>query len=132
MRCALWPDEPQHELEPEAVAHLGGTSISLEHVFVAERSAEIVGMIELSLRSIADGCKSSPVPYIEGWFVAPQARRQGIGGALVRAAEEWARAAGFAEIASDMLLENRVSEDAHKALGYEEVCRSILFRKSLT
>ena len=88
-------------------------------------------MLELSLRSIADGCRSSPVPYIEGWFVAASARRHGIGSALVRAAEEWARARGFNEMASDILIENRVSEAAHKKLGFEEVDRMVSFRKSL-
>jgi aminoglycoside 6'-N-acetyltransferase I len=128
---ALWPDQPRAEFDADAAPYFADDHRYLKHVLVAERGSEIVGMIELSLRSLADGCVSSPVPYIEGWFVAQQARRQGVGAALIRAAENWARSQGFTEIASDALLENHVSESAHKSLGYEEVCRSILFRKSL-
>jgi aminoglycoside 6'-N-acetyltransferase I len=85
----------------------------------------------LSLRPYVDGCDSSPVPFIEGWYVAPEARRTGVGGTLVRAAEAWAIAQGYSEMASDALLDNDVSHWAHASLGFEEVERAIRFRKSL-
>src|SRR5262245_47769755 len=133
MRQALWPDADAGELADDARRYFEDPTfrVFLERVLVAERNDEIVGMIELSLRSIADGCSSSPVPYIEGWFVAEHARRLGVGSALVRAAEDWARARGATEIASDILLENHVSEAAHKKLGFEEVDRMVSFRKAL-
>jgi aminoglycoside 6'-N-acetyltransferase I len=71
------------------------------------------------------------VGYIEGWYVDPDLRQTGWGRALVEAAEAWARSCGYAEIASDCLLENEVSLKAHTALGYEEIERLIHFRKSL-
>ena len=134
MRAALWPDAGLDDLRFEVAAFFmaGMKPGALHRVFVAEaENGAVVGMLELSLRSYADGCDSSPVPYIEAWYVAPEARRQGIGGALVKAAEEWARANGHTEMASDTLLENRVSERAHAALGFEEVERAIRFRKAL-
>ena len=88
-------------------------------------------MLELSLRPYADGCDSSPVPFIEAWYVAEDARRGGIGGALVHAAEQWAMDNGYSEMASDALLENIASQHAHKALGFQEVERAIRFRKEL-
>jgi aminoglycoside 6'-N-acetyltransferase I len=54
-----------------------------------------------------------------------------VGGALVRAAEAWSRARGCAEMASDTEVENARSAAAHRALGFEEVGRVLLFRKSL-
>jgi aminoglycoside 6'-N-acetyltransferase I len=133
MRQALWPDAEAKELAGDARRFFERPHdrIFLNQVFVAEQDNAVVGVLELSLRSIADGCTSSPVPYIEGWFVAGHARRQGVGAALVRTAEAWARANGFTEIASDILIENHVSEQAHKALGFEEVDRMISYRKSL-
>ena len=131
MRQALWPDAAHEDLHAGAQRFFAGDRVFLAQVLVAERGREKVGMIELSLRSLVDGCYASPVPFIEGWFVTPQARRQGIGTALVRAAEDWARAQGCTEIASDALIENQVSEAAHKSLGFEEVDRVITFRKSL-
>jgi aminoglycoside 6'-N-acetyltransferase I len=50
---------------------------------------------------------------------------------LVKAAEDWAIVRGYTEIASDALLENTISERAHKALGFAEVERAIRFRKGL-
>ena len=100
-------------------------------MFVAEQDGALIGMLELSLRPYVDGCDGSPVPFIEAWFVAEDARRTGIGGALVRAAEEWAIAQGYGEMASDALLDNDVGHWAHAALGFEEVERAVRFRKTL-
>jgi len=131
MRRALWPDADAPELRVEAEAFLAAAS-PLEAVLVGEDSAgEPSGMIELSVRSYAEGCRTAPVPYIEAWYVVPQARRRGLGRALVLAAEAWARGRGYREIASDTLLDNRVGERAHLALGFEEIERAIHFRKDL-
>jgi aminoglycoside 6'-N-acetyltransferase I len=133
MRRALWPDAGAEELGAEAAAFFAGEAKAHlpQCVFVAEQDGALVGMLELSLRPYADGCDSSPVPFIEGWYVSPEARRAGIGSALVRAAEEWAIAQGYSEMASDALLDNDVSHWAHASLGFEEVERAIRFRKSL-
>jgi aminoglycoside 6'-N-acetyltransferase I len=131
MRACLWPAEPEGDLLREAKAYLGGAG-ALQAVFLCEAaSGQALGMIELSLRSCAEGCSSVPVPYVEGWYVVPEARRQGVGGALIAAAEEWARDRGYTEIASDAVLDNRESERAHLALGFQEVERAIHFRKDL-
>lgn len=132
MRHALWPDETAQELAREAEAHLRGEGL-LETVLLADAGPnEILGMIEISLRPYAEGCRTTPVAYVEGWYVAAQARRRGIGRALVAAAEHWAREQRCSEIASDAVIGNRVSESAHLALGFEEVERAIHFRKSLS
>jgi aminoglycoside 6'-N-acetyltransferase I len=71
------------------------------------------------------------VAYSEGWYVDSDLRRKGLGTALVRACEEWARNHGFKEIASDTDIANDISISAHKALGYEEETRIVCFRKAL-
>jgi aminoglycoside 6'-N-acetyltransferase I len=133
MRAALWPDANVDELRPEVTRYFAahGEPFLPHCVFVAEADGNIVGMLELSLRPYADGCDSSPVPFIEAWYVVENARRSGIGGALVRAAEQWALENGYSEMASDALLENTISERAHAAVGFEEVERAIRFRKTL-
>ena len=133
MRAALWPDANVDALRLEVGRYFlaRGEQLLPHCVFVAEDHGSIVGMLELSLRPYADGCDSSPVPFIEAWYVAEDARRGGVGGALVQAAEEWALDNGYSEMASDALLENTESERAHKALGFEEVERAIRFRKEL-
>lgn len=89
------------------------------------------GFLEASIRTFADGCDTRPVGYIEGWYVDPGVRHQGIGGELVRAAEAWAGAQGLREMASDCLIDDEISLQAHLALGYVETERLIHFRKPL-
>jgi aminoglycoside 6'-N-acetyltransferase I len=131
MRMALWPetDEPQHRKEMAMM-------LSDEErfaVFVCQDPhGELVGFAEVSLRAWAEGCESSPVGYLEGWYVAEHARRQGIGGRLVAAAADWARSRGCTEMASDTELANRVSEATHLRLGYRVAARVTAFRKRLT
>jgi aminoglycoside 6'-N-acetyltransferase I len=104
MRCALWPDEEgAHETDMTAWLARPDTA-----VLIAERAggAGLAGFAEVGARPIADGCETSPVAYLEGWYVDPDVRRQGIGTALIRAAEAWARDCGYREFASDALLDN--------------------------
>ncbi|MFI5230126.1 MAG: GNAT family N-acetyltransferase [Gemmatimonadales bacterium] len=101
-------------------------------VFVAERAdGGLAGFVEVGARAYADGCDTSPVGYIEAWYVDPDVRGTGVGRALVAAGEAWARALGFREMASDALIENDVSHRAHRALGYAEVEHLVLFRREL-
>ncbi len=91
-----------------------------------------VGFIELALRPYATSCDSSPVPYVEGWFVEANDRARGIGKALMQIAETWARDGGFTELASDALLDNDASLRAHLRCGFAVTQRMVMFRKSLT
>lgn len=137
MRAALWPGEDRAMLASDVERFLahpdGDTDAFLEEVLVAETSdADVVGFAELSRRRYAEGCVTSPVGFLEGWYVDPEWRRQGVGRALVAASEEWARELGCREFASDALADNRVSADAHLALGFDEVEVIRCFRKALT
>ncbi len=127
LRTALWPDsEADFELEVSKI--LNNHRLAS---FVAEQNGQLVGFVEVSLRDYAEGCDSSPVGYLEGWYVAPKHRKTGIGRRLVQAAEDWARARGCSEMASDSELSNTPSHQAHARLGYQEVERIVCFRKSL-
>lgn len=131
MRAALWPNEDADFLGHETLMHFSGTPLA-EAVFICEDlDGAACGFLELSLRPYAEGCATTPVPYIEGWFVSPAARHKGAGRALVAAAEHWAILRNFKEIASDTQIDNAQSQGAHAALGYEEVERLVTFRKSL-
>jgi aminoglycoside 6'-N-acetyltransferase I len=130
MRDALWPGFlADHEAETRTFFEQRRSPAA---VWIAEADGQVVGFLELEYRSYAEGCTSSPVPYIEGWYVDPSRRGQGIGRALVRAAEAHAFAAGHREIASDAQIDNTASIAAHGALGYEEVDRIVCFRRALS
>ena len=101
-------------------------------VFVVERDdGSTAGFVEAGSRPYADGCDTSPVGFVEAWYVDPDVRRAGYGRTLLRAAEDWARGRGYTEMASDALLDNLISHAAHHRAGYEEVGRVVQFRKSL-
>ena len=133
--AALWPEESAEEHARELAALLSGKSAGVMPllIWVAEATdGAIVGFIEAGLRSCADGCDMSrPVGYVEGWYVAENYRRAGIGSALLRTAEDWAREQGCTEMASDALLENILSQDVHRAAGFIEVDRAVKYRKAL-
>jgi aminoglycoside 6'-N-acetyltransferase I len=131
MRRALWEDCHDDEQVREMDEILRN---NVETVFLAERpEGGLCGFLEVALRSRADGCDTTtPVGYIEGWYVDEDARRQGVGRALVEAAEAWARSKGCRQMASDAELWNTVSHQAHGALGYQETGRVVTFKKDLS
>jgi aminoglycoside 6'-N-acetyltransferase I len=127
MRRALWPEDHESEIR----AYFAGLW-ERQVVLVAEtENGGLAGFVEVNIRNYAEDCESNNVGYVEGWFVREVYRLQGVGRMLVKAAEDWARAQGCTEMASDCLLENDVSLAAHLALDYEEVERIICFRKNL-
>lgn len=101
-------------------------------VFVAELpDHRLVGFVETSIRDYAQGCHSTPVGYMEGWFVQFRFRGRGIGKKLVAVAEAWAKKKGCTEMASDTPIKNIKSFKAHRALGYIKEDVLIHFRKKL-
>jgi aminoglycoside 6'-N-acetyltransferase I len=135
LRAELWPESSAEEHARELVAIFAGTfwgALPLV-VFVAEAAdGALAGFLEVGLRSHADHCDPThPVGYVEGWYIQEKSRRRGIGGALLRAAEDWARSQGCREMASDTQLDNDISQSVHLAVGFEAVERSVLFRKLL-
>ncbi len=129
LRARLWPDEFVAELADDARRALASNPPLT--VFVAEVAGRRVGFIELGLRSYAEGCLSSPVPHVEGWYVEPDHRRRGVGEALMTAAETWCREAGYKELGSDTLVDNTLGLAAHAAVGFQAVERLWVFRKDL-
>jgi aminoglycoside 6'-N-acetyltransferase I len=130
MRAALWPEADPDELCLEVNGHFDGHRVG-DAVFIAVTKNALAGFIELSLRSVAEGCTSSPVPYVEGWYVRPAFQRQGVGRRLIETAERWAQGLGYSEIASDSVISNDDGAAAHRRLGFIEVERAIHFHKRL-
>ena len=130
MRSALWPDSPDdHPREVDRYFESGREKLA---AFIAEdERGGICGFVEAGTRPYAEGCVSSPVGYVEGWWVDPEYRERGVGRALFTAVESWARALGLTEIASDADVANALSIRAHRALGYEEIERIVCLRKAL-
>jgi aminoglycoside 6'-N-acetyltransferase I len=129
MRAALWPGEDVDQLASEVESMLVDPD---QAVFVAELAdGRLCGMVEAGIRAFANGVDEQPCAFVEGWYVDSEARRTGVGRALIEAVERWARDRGFGQLGSDAELENLVSQKAHLALGFEERERTVAFRKQL-
>ncbi|MGA2653237.1 MAG: GNAT family N-acetyltransferase [Terracidiphilus sp.] len=135
MMASLWPDAAMDELRLELISALNRESAgSVPSAMLVARGDDdsLIGFLEVGLRSHADGCNTArPVGFVEGWFVKESFRGRGVGTALMRAAEEWARVQGCLEMASDALIDNDGSLKAHEALGFEVVDRCVHLRKDL-
>jgi aminoglycoside 6'-N-acetyltransferase I len=128
LRIQLWP-----ACEPDCATEIEKTlADSRWAVFLArDGNGGVVGFLETNLREYADGAETSPVGYLEGLYVEPAHRQRGIARALIETGERWARARGCTEIASDCLIDNEISFEVHKRMGYQEVERQICFLKRL-
>ena len=133
LRRALWPEGSESEHRAQIDRFFAGQAHEPVAVLLAEDGVGgVVGMAELSIRSIAEGCSSNRVTYLEGWYVVPEIRRRGVGRALVAASEAWGLDQGCTEFASDTQIDNLASAAAHRALGFTEVETIRCFRKALT
>jgi aminoglycoside 6'-N-acetyltransferase I len=129
MRQRLWPEAPIEYLSFDLDDKLADPDYV---VFVASSGDEgSIAFIEAGLRDYGEGCETSPVGYIEAWYVDEHLRGQKLGRELILAAEHWAREKGCTEMASDTWLENEASITAHLKLGYAEVERLVHFAKRL-
>ena len=130
MRSKLWPDQDPQELESE-IASLFARDPPYK-VFIAEDAGNQIAFIELWVRSYAEGGPPEPSAYVEGLWVDAGYRRTGVATALLQAAEEWAKSQGFPWLGSDASLANTLSHAWHRAAGFKEVERLVVFGKTLT
>ena len=137
MREDLRPDSSAEEHAQELRLPLGGKAdlvltMPLTILVAEVDGGRLVGFVEVDLRSHADGCNpAQTVGYIEGWYVAEEYRRRGLGKKLIAEAEDWARSHGCMEMGSDALIDNEISQRAHEALGYEVIDRCVHYRTKL-
>lgn len=100
--------------------------------FLASDGEHAIGFAQCQLRhDYVEGCETSPVGFLEGVYVDDAYRRGGVARALLSACEDWARAVGCTEFASDCELDNTDSLAWHLKNGFEEMNRTIWFAKKL-
>jgi len=132
LRCALWSEGSEAEHRDEIERFFRGKIDEPQEVIVAVgESGEIIGFVELSVRPYAEGCRYLGVAYLEGWYVVPEERGKGIGRNMIKAAEDWGRAKGCSEFASDAYPDDEASRLAHRAVGFDEVGLIRCFIKKL-
>lgn len=129
MAYSLWPDNSIEELEDEFTSLVKSAK---DQIYIAKCLGDCVGFVHVSLREdYVEGSDSSPVGYLEGIYVKPSYRRQGIGKKLTAKAESWAALKGCSQFASDTELENKQSIHFHRQVGFCEANRLVCFIKKL-
>jgi aminoglycoside 6'-N-acetyltransferase I len=130
MRGTLWPEMTEEENVSETGAMMADPRAFVRIAWNTQ--GQPAGFAEATLRrDYVNGCATSPVAFLEGIYVEPWARRQGVARTLVNAVEAWGQEKGCRELASDALLENADSHGMHRGLGFEETERVVYFRKNL-
>lgn len=84
-----------------------------------------------SRHDYVEGCKSSPVGYLEGIYIMEQYRRRGYASEMLEKAKLWAKEKGCYEFASDTELGNEIGYVFHKNSGFMETNRLITFKQDL-
>lgn len=120
-------DDAQHDREMAVIQ----TSDDQACFVAVSDDDRLLGFIEVSLRNIVDGCDDGPVGYVEGLFVLPAKRRQGIGKALIARAIDWFREAGCTDMATDSELDDAEAQAYWQRIGFDEIWRIVQFRKPL-
>ena len=101
-------------------------------VFIKYEGDIPAGFAQCQLRyDYVEGTETSPVGYLEGIFIKEGFRQKGYARELLAACEKWACIKGCKEFASDCELDNLISLQFHKAVGFTEANRIICFTKKL-
>ncbi len=101
-------------------------------IFLALEGEIPIGFAHCSLRrDYVEGTKGDVVGYLEGIYVVPEFRSSGIAKALILSCENWAKAMGCSEFASDCGLDNIEGYNFHIAMGFREVNRIVCFTKQI-
>ncbi len=99
--------------------------------FVEREDGERIGLVELSLRNIVDGCLSSPVPYLEGLYLIETERRKGRGTRVIEMIIIWCQEHGYLELATDAEFTNICAQEFYQKLGFEQVDRIVEYKLKL-
>ena len=125
----LWPDHSRQEMKTELQRQL---SVERAVYFLAVEEEKTAGFAQCQLRhDYVEGTESSPVGYLEGIYIREDWRKKGLARQLLETCEQWAKAQGCSEFASDCELSNLQSLEFHLKAGFTEANRIICFTKKL-
>ncbi|GGF87458.1 aminoglycoside N(6')-acetyltransferase type 1 [Rhizobium wenxiniae] len=129
LRHALWPNGSAEQHAEEIAAALPNGV--LRGYLAIDGQGRGIGFAEVSIRRYANGSTQSPVPFLEGIWIAPAHRQHGIGRLLIDRISADCAAEGFVELCSDAEIGNIASHHAHESWGFAETERVVYFRKTL-
>lgn len=131
LRNLLWPNDRVEEHMQEGLKII--ESNALISFLIVDPHESFVGFADASIRTdYVNGCDHSPVAYLEGIFILEDFRNLGLARLLLKEVEKWGRSKKCLELASDTSLDNEISQNMHKKLGFEPTETVIFFKKNLS
>jgi aminoglycoside 6'-N-acetyltransferase I len=125
----LYTGNEFEELQAEVLEMLKSTK---HHFLLYYDSDHLVGFMHLSIREdYVEGSVASPTGYLEGVYVKPELRRNGISTKLFHEGKKWLLEKGCTQIGSDTEIDNQDSYHLHMGLGFKEANRLITFIQDL-
>ena len=125
----IWGEHSIENLERILVGYISNEESTAFYKVV---DGNYVGVALCALRhDYVEGCRTSPVGYLEGIFVHKDYRNKGIAKELCMDCEKWAKSKGCSEFASDCALTNNESLAFHLNIGFKEENRIICFKKEI-
>lgn len=123
---------PDSSFDEEFAFHKDSLTSEKELGLLYKKDNQYVGFMNLSIRhDYVNGTDTSPVVFVEALYILPDYRQQGIGREFIEYAENYAKQKGIAQLASDCLIDNSLSEIFHKNCGFVEKERVICFVKDV-
>ena len=107
---------------------LGKIDKNREAVFVAEIEGEIVGALHIEKYSTL---YYKNITNILSLAVNGKHRRGGVGKALIRAAENWAKSKNLPEIRLESSMHRKPAHEFYRAMGFDSEKEQIRFLKKL-
>ena len=129
MALKLWPDFEQKELRQLLKET---TQSNTKAVWIAKANDHYAGFSIFSIRTdYVEGAEKSPTGYLEGIFVEPNFRKNGIANSFVQLGQQWCKEHGCTQMGSDTWLNNTESREFHKRMGFREEEELVHFLKNI-
>jgi aminoglycoside 6'-N-acetyltransferase I len=130
MSQKLWLDFEEQELE-SLLKEI--TKLKKNKILMAKNSeGKNVGFSIFSIRTdYVEGADKSPTGYLEGIYVEPEYRKNGIAKEFLQIGEKWCKEKGCTQIGSDTWLANKQSREFHRKIGFWEEDELVHFLKNI-
>jgi len=130
MSQKLWTDFKKNELRKLLIESI---PLRKNKILMAKSSdGKNIGFSFYSIRNdYVEGAEKSPTGYLEGIYVEPEFRKNGIAKEFLRLGELWCKEQGCTQLGSDTWLSDKESRNFHKNLGFWEEDELVHFLKNI-
>ena len=131
MSLKLWKDFNKDELQK--ILRWSDTLKNQKIMLAKDSKDNAVGFTIVSIRAdYVEGAEKSPTGYLEGIYIEPDYRNQGIARELINRGEQWLKQNNCTQIGSDTWLTDKSARAFHQKLGFRVEDELVHFLKDIT